>query len=167
MVRRVAFKKAILGGALGALAWEIAARALILAGVPMFDLVRVLGTLAVGERADLWLWWPIGMGMHALVGAIWATFYAYFFWSFYDLQPTFQGMIFSLLPTLLAGFIMIPQMDLMVDGRLPQFGMFALGIGWLGPISVIVGHLIYGVVLGTIYVRPVGYPTGQRIKWYG
>ena len=45
--------------------------------------------------------------------------------------------------------------------------MFAIGIGWLGPASVVAGHLIYGAVMGTIYTRPVGYPTGQKVNWYG
>ena len=42
MIRRVAFKKAITAGALGAVAWEIVIRLLILAGLPMFDLVYAL-----------------------------------------------------------------------------------------------------------------------------
>src|SRR5688500_17679380 len=167
MIRRVAFKKAIFCSARCALAWEIVVRALILIGVPLSDLVRVLGTMVAGEDAEFWEWWPIGMAMHALVGAIWAIFYAYFFWSFYDYPPTLQGVIFSLIPTLLAGFIMIPQMDFMTERGLPQFRMFALGIGWLGPVSVLAGHLIYGAVMGTIYTRPVGYATGQRVSWYG
>ena len=167
MVRRVAFKKAILGGALGAVAWEIAIRLLLLAGLPMFDLVRTLGTLVVGDRADLWLWWPIGLAMHALVGAIWAIFYAYFFWSFYDFQPVIQGLIFSILPMVLAGVIMVPQMDYMIGDHTPHLRTFATGIGPFGPVSVIAGHLVYGVVLGSIYKRPVGFATGKAIKWYG
>ena len=166
MVRRVAFKKAIVGGALGALAWEIAIRILILAGIPMFDLVRVLGTMVTGPTYEFWTWWPVGMAMHALVGIIWGIFFAYFFWSFYDLPPTLQGVMFSLIPTLLAGFIMVPQMDYMVTGQ-PHLRIFAIGIGAYGPISVVFGHLVYGVVLGTIYQRPVGYATGRLVKWYG
>jgi hypothetical protein len=166
MVRRVAFKKAVLGGVLGALAWEIVARVLIIAGLPMFDLVRVLGTLAMDDRAAVWQWWPIGMAMHALVGAIWAVFYAYFFWSFYDLPPVLQGVVFAIVPTLLAGFIMVPQMDYMLAGR-PELRIFAIGVGWLGPFSVVVGHIVYGIVLGIVYQRPVGYATGKLVKWYG
>jgi hypothetical protein len=167
MIRRVAFKKAVLGGVLGAFAWEVAVRSLILLGVPLFDLVHVLGTMVAGERAEIWQWWPIGMAMHAIVGAIWAIFYAYFFWSFYDFPPALQGLIFSLLPALLAGLIMIPQMDFMREVRSSEFRTFAIGIGWLGPVSVILGHLIYGAVMGSIYKRPVGYPTKQMVKWYG
>jgi hypothetical protein len=167
MIRRVAFKKAVIGGALGALAWEAAVRLLIFLGLPMFDLVSVLGTMIVGPRAELWQWWPIGMAMHAVVGAIWAIFYAYFFWSFYDFKPALQGVIFSLLPAVLAGLIMIPQMDFMFEGASPDLRTFAIGIGWLGPVSVISGHVIYGVVMGLIYKRPVGYPVGRLVRWYG
>jgi hypothetical protein len=42
MIRRVAFGKAIVAGALGALAWEALARLLIFLGIPLFDLVFTL-----------------------------------------------------------------------------------------------------------------------------
>ena len=113
MIRKVAYRKAIAAGALGAAAWEIVVRALIAAGLPMFDLVHALGTLLLGAGPQGWQWWTVGMLMHALVGAIWAVFYAYFFWSLFERPPIVQGMVFSLLPTLLAGLIMVPQMDLM------------------------------------------------------
>ncbi len=46
MIRSVAYSKAVLAGMAGAIAWEIVARLLIWAGVPFFDLVMTLGTLA-------------------------------------------------------------------------------------------------------------------------
>jgi hypothetical protein len=163
MIRRVAFKKAIVAGVAGAAAWEAAVRVLILLGLPMFDLVRVLGTMVFGAGAPVWQWWPVGMAMHAAVGAIWAIFYAYFFWSFFDLPATLQGVVFSIFPALLAGLIMIPQMDLMLNGAHSPLRIFAIGVGILGPVSVFLGHLIYGAVMGSIYVRPVGYRVGSRM----
>ena len=165
MVRRVAFKKALLGGVLGALAWEAALRLLILFGLPMFDIVRILGTMLCGDDAPVGQWWPVGVAMHSSVGAMWAMFYAYFFWSLVDARPVFQGVLFSFLPAALAGLIMIPQMDLMLNGTHPHLGVFAIGIGTAGPVSVIVGHMIYGSILGSIYVRPVGYAVGKRIVY--
>ena len=167
MIRRVAFAKAVVAGVAGAGAWEAAVRLLIWLGLPMFDLVRILGMMMFGRNAPIWEWWPTGMAMHAMVGAIWAIFYAYFFWSFFDLPPALQGIIFSLLPAILAGLIMIPQMDLMLNGQNTPLRMFAVGIGVIGPISVVLGHLIYGFVMGSIYVRPVGYPVGQHKLTYG
>jgi hypothetical protein len=171
MIRTVAFKKAIVAGTIGAFAWEASVRPLIWLGTPMFDLVRVLGTMVVSGETDAWQWWIVGMVMHALVGAIWAIFYAYFFWSMFDFPPFLQGMFFSLLPALLAGSVMIPQMDFMhalvQDGSMQKLSFFAIGIGWLGPLTVVFGHFIYGVVLGSIYTRPVGYPVGRRPVRYG
>lgn len=163
MIRRVAFKKAVTAGIAGAGAWEVVVRLLGWLGLPVFDLVRVLGTMIWGSAAPSWKWWPVGMAMHLMVGSIWAIFYAYFFWSFFDLPPIFQGIVFAIVPAILAGFIMVPQMDLMLDGQMPQFKTFAIRIGVWGPISILVGHAIYGAVLGAIYVRPVGYPPGKKI----
>jgi len=161
MIRRVAFRKAVLAGAIGALAWEVVIRILLLAGLPMFDLVGVLGKMVFGPDAAFGLWWPAGHLMHAVVGSIWAVFYAYFFWSLYEVKPFLQGMAFSLVPALLAGLIMIPQMDLMqatvLDASVNRFGAFAVGIGWLGPVSVLLGHLIYGAAMGAIYTKETDY----------
>jgi hypothetical protein len=165
MIRRVAFKKALVGGALGALAWEIVVRILILAGLPLFDVVRVLGTMIFGPQASTWKWWITGMAMHGVVGCVWAVFYAYFFWSFIDIRPVFQGIIFSLLPAFLAGLIMVPQMDLMLNGSHPPMRLFAISLGIVGPFAIVLGHLIYGAVLGSIYVRPVGYPVRKGVLY--
>src|SRR3546814_9976629 len=80
--------------------------------IALFDIVQHLGTLAFPAGPVL-AWWMTGMVIHATVGAIWAIFYAYFFWSTFDWPPAFQGMAFSLLPTLLALFIAYPQLQMM------------------------------------------------------
>jgi hypothetical protein len=170
MIRRVAFRKAVLAGATGAVAWELAVRVLLLLGFPLFDLVFTLGTMMTGETRP-WIWWPVGLAMHATVGAIWAIFYAYFFWSTYDFRPVLQGLVFSLGPAALAGLIMVPQMSFMhpwiLEGKLPPTGVFALKQGWGGPAGIVIGHLVYGAVMGALYVKPVGYRVGRRIVPYG
>src|SRR5688572_8726819 len=167
MLRRVAFGKAVLAGAAGAAAREVAARLATWAGLPLFDLVRTLGTLVLRD-APAWQWWPLGLAMHAAVGAIWAIFYAYFFWSSHDWKPLWQGVVFSLGPAVLAGLIMIPQMGwmhpLVVEGRIPHPGMFAWRLGWGGPAGVFAGHLMYGAVIGVLYVKPVGHPATKVRK---
>src|SRR5690349_3507518 len=108
MIRSVAYSKAILAGMAGAIAWEIMARLLIRAGVPFFDLILTLGTLVL-PHASPWASWAAGMSIHLLVGAIWAVFYAYFFWSVLPLRPALQGLVFAFVPMPLAIFIMHPQ----------------------------------------------------------
>ena len=161
MIRRVAFGKAVLAGSAGAAAWEGAVRPLVVAGVPLFDLVHLLGTtLAPGAAA--WQWWAAGMVLHLGVGAIWAVFYAYFFWSALDAPPFAQGLAFSLGPAALAGLVMVPQLGTMhpdtLAGARAQPGLFASGLGWGGPAGLLVGHLVYGAVMGALYTRPVGHP---------
>jgi hypothetical protein len=162
VIRRVAFRKAILAGITGALAWEAVLRALILLGLPLGDLVRFLGTL-VAPHSAVWIWWPMGLALHAGVGAIWSVFYAYFFWSTFDWPPAVQGLAFSLLPIVLAGLVMMPQLGwmhpLVLNGKVAQPGVFGLGQGWGGPASIILGHLVYGFTMGALYTRPVGYAT--------
>jgi hypothetical protein len=164
------FEKALGGEMGGAFAWEIVVRAVILLGVPLFDLVRVLGTMVFGRTTPL-LWWTTGMTLHLTVGAIWAIFYAYFFWSTFDWTPVAQGVVFSLLPALLAGLVMAPQMSLMrplvLRGEMERIGVFALNLGWGGPAGVLLGHLIYGAVMGSFYTKPVGEPTGRGAVSHG
>jgi len=167
VIRRVAFRKAILAGIIGAVAWDFSVRALILAGLPLGDLVRFLGTMMAGHASPI-VWWPTGLILHASVGAIWAIFYAYFFWSTFDrLPPAVQGLVFSLIPIVLAGLVMLPQLGWMhplaLRGEITRPGLFGIGIGWGGPASIILGHLIYGATMGSLYTRPVGHPTGGRL----
>src|SRR5688500_8304643 len=166
MIRRVAFAKAVLAGAAGALAWEVAARLLIWAGVPIFDLVRLLGTMLLPDAAA-WQWWPLGMALHLAVGAIWAVFYAYFFWSNYGWRPAAQGVVFSLGPAVLAGLIMVPQMGWMregLPGSMPHPGLFAWNLGWGGPLGILLGHLIYGATMGRLYTHPVGHSVTKHLR---
>ncbi|WP_442755210.1 family 1 glycosylhydrolase [Methylocystis sp. JAN1] len=165
MIRHIAYRKAVLAGMAGAIAWEVVARPLILVGAPYFDIVGTLGTLVL-PHASPWAWWTAGMALHLSVGAIWAVFYAYFFWSVLPLPPIWQGFFFAFVPMPLALFIMHPQFELMhplvQSGELPYSGLFGVSGGLHEPASIVAGHLIWGTVLGLVYVRPVGYAAKRR-----
>jgi len=167
VIRRVAFRKAIAGGVAGAVAWEAAVRLLRVAGVPLSDLVHLLGTMLVGQTSA-WVWWSAGMALHASVGAVWAIFYAYFFWSTFEWRPPLQGLVFSFIPILLAGLVMLPQLGwmhpLVLRGEMPRPGIFDIGEGWGGPVGIVLGHLIYGLTLGALYTRPVGSPVQSPVR---
>lgn len=163
MIRIVPLRKAALAGVAGAAAWEIALRTLALAGLPSFDIVRQLGTLAFSESRPL-AWWTAGMTAHATVGALWAIFYAYFFWSRLDRSPTVQGLVFSLLPAALALLIAYPQLVLMHQNQgaamLDPVGILR-AMGWPQAAGLVAGHLIFGATMGTLYTKPVGYAAGR------
>jgi beta-glucosidase/6-phospho-beta-glucosidase/beta-galactosidase len=164
MLRVVAFPKAILAGAAGALAWEIAVRLLGLLGIPSFDIVRELGTLPFpnGSAAQ---WWPTGMAAHALVGAAWALFYAYFFWARVDWPPPLQGLAFAALPATLAALIVYPQLQLMhlrQNIALLDWRMFLGGLEETRLGGLLLGHALFGLTVGAIYTHPVGYSVTRR-----
>ena len=165
MLRVVAFRKAVLAGAAGAFAWEAMVRVLGLAGFPLFDLVRELGTL-VFRHGSAAKWWPAGMLAHASVGAAWALFYAYFFWARFRWPPAVQGLAFAALPALLAAFVMVPQLELMhVQQDLIQLDWRAFLVALQPRIfaGLIIGHVLFGLTVGAIYTRPVGYSATR--KW--
>src|SRR4051812_25745885 len=116
-------------------------------------------------HAGVWTCWIVGMTLHLLVGAIWAVFYAYFFWSALPLRPVLQGLLFAFVPMPLAILIMHPQLELMTpivqEGGAPPSGLFGLSGGWHEPLSIAMGHLIWGAVLGLLYTRPVGYAANR------
>ena len=167
MIRIISLRKALLAGLAGAVAWEIADRLLVIAGVHVFDVVWVTGHMVARPFRE-YLWWPAGMVMHVGIGMIWAVFYANFFWSTTQLPPWRQGLVFAALPALVAGFIMVPHLVSIRQYLLHQpdktFGFFAFDLGWGGPTSILLGHAIYGVILGALYVRPVGHDEGSPLK---
>jgi hypothetical protein len=162
VIRRVALWKAMVAGAAGALAWEVATLGLIAAGLPFSDVSRGLGQLAapsLGSETQ----WTIGLAIHLVIGAIWTIFYAYLFWSTLELPPSLQGWVFSNGPALLTGLIVIPQTGLMHVPPLHP-GVFAIHQGWVGPVGIFVNHWIYGLVMGSLYVRPVGSPVSRELR---
>src|SRR3954471_16005560 len=112
MIRVVSLPRAVLAGIAGAVAWEAALRLLQILGLPLFDIVNILGTLAFPGGSPI-AWWSAGLLIHAIVGALWAIFYAYFFWSWFDWKPAIQGLAFSIIPVTLAAFVAYPQLQLM------------------------------------------------------
>lgn len=167
MIRLVSLPKALAAGAAGALAWEAVIRLLTWLGLPLYDMVRLLGTLLLPD-ASAWSWWPAGILLHVAVGAVWAVFYAYFVWSALAWRPVLQGVVFSLVPAILAGLVVHPQLELMhplfQSGQLHYSGLFGIGAGWREPAGLFLGHLVYGAVLGALYTRPVGYATNRHLR---
>jgi beta-glucosidase/6-phospho-beta-glucosidase/beta-galactosidase len=164
MIRVVALRKAALAGIAGAAVWEVAARAALAAGVPTFDIVRSLGTLLIPHGSAL-AWWPAGMAAHALVGVCWAVFYAYFFWARFNWPPPVQGLVFAAVPAALALLIVGPQLRLMqLDADEVQLilPMLLPSATVLQAAGLIAGHAIFGLVVGSIYTRPVGYRAGRH-----
>jgi beta-glucosidase/6-phospho-beta-glucosidase/beta-galactosidase len=163
VIRIVSIRRAVLAGAAAALAWEVALRLLLLAGLPLVDIVRMLGRL-VAPDGPAWAWWISGMVLHTLVGVIWAVFYAYLFWSVLAWRPVWQGLAFTIVPTVLATVVVYPQLHVMhAAERVLHIGPWRLmtQISWGERGGLLLGHLLFGAVLGALYKPPAGYPVDQ------
>ena len=159
MIRIVSAPKAMLAGAAAALVMALVLKALALAGASAPDLAADLGVIVLPGGPG-WAAWLAGLALHLVVGVLWAVFYAYFFWSLIPWRPVWQGLIFSLAPALLAELVVYPQLKLM-QGPAPVAHANALSllatVSWSDRATLLAGHLVYGAVLGALYVRPVGY----------
>jgi beta-glucosidase/6-phospho-beta-glucosidase/beta-galactosidase len=159
VIRAVSLQKATFAGVAGALAWTAVLGSLELLGLPLFDIVKGLGTLAFSADRPLG-WGMLGLAAHCGVGVCWALAYAYFFWARFDWHPAIQGLAFSILPAMLALLIANPQLQLMhVDQDAVRFaldsGLSTISLTQLG--GLLLGHGIFGLTVGAIYTRPVGY----------
>jgi len=163
MIRIVSVRKAVLAGAAGALALELVLGLLRLSGAPVEDMASSLGGLLL-PTGPAWAAWPSGLLLHLGIGILWAIFYAYFFWSLTVWRPVVQGLVFSLLPALLAELIVYPQLQLMhANALVAHANAWTLlrNVGWGERGGLLLGNLVFGAVMGAIYTRPVGYPAGK------
>jgi beta-glucosidase/6-phospho-beta-glucosidase/beta-galactosidase len=159
LIRVVSLRKAALAGVGGALAWTAVLGSLELLGLPLFDIVKEVGTLAFAPDEPL-RWGAVGLVAHGLVGICWALVYAYLFWSRVNWHPALQGLAFSAIPALLALFIVNPQLQLMHlhqevvqvtwEALLPSLSLDQFA-------GLLLGHAIFGLTVGAIYTNPVGY----------
>jgi hypothetical protein len=165
MIRIISVGGAIRAGAAGAVAWEVVMRTLAIAGFPLVDMVKVLGTLFAPGQSAL-AWWSIGIALHLGVGALGAVFYAYFVWSLRPWRPQIQGLVFGLVGAVAVTLVVYPLLLVMhspdVVLHTTLWRLQAL-LTWRERVGLLAGHLIYGFVLGTLYTRPVGYRVEHRL----
>lgn len=161
MIRQVAYGRAMMAGALGALAWAALSLALRTLGLPVPDMVDPVGAVALpgGEPLPRW---AVGLALHLAVGALWGLVYAYFVFSELPLPPVMQGIVFAMGPLLLALFVLRPQLRLMLAGGVeagllvrPALSRQAEMLGV--PAALLAGHILWGAILGALYTRPTGY----------
>jgi beta-glucosidase/6-phospho-beta-glucosidase/beta-galactosidase len=163
MIRVVSFKKAVVAGLAGSIVMEFAAFAAVRSGLPAVDFVGQLRSVALHHAPVLGF--ACAIAAHLATGVCWAMFYAFFFFGRLRFRVMLQGLLFALIPAFLAIFIVYPELALMrLSGDAVRLSLSS----FLAPLSVtvaaslLVGHALFGLVLGTIYRRPVGYPAGSK-----
>lgn len=163
MIRVVALKKAIVAGLCGAAAMEIFSFATRRAGLATVDLITELSSVDFNRLpilAD-----AAAVFAHLGIGVAWAVFYAFFFWGRFHLRPAVQGLVFAMLPATLAILVVYPELALM---RLPAHTVTLSVHSFFAPLSpaaagsLLVSHALFGLTMGAIYRRPVGYAADRK-----
>ena len=163
MIRSVALPKAILAGLAGAAAMEALSLIVRLAGVPAVDFVTELNSVTF-QHSPL-LANAVGLAAHLGVGVCWSVFYAFFFWGRFRLPPAMQGLVFAILPATLALLIVYPELALTrvpADAASLSLREFFAPLTWASVGSILIAHALFGVTVGAIYRRPVGYRAGRK-----
>ena len=163
MIRVVSLRKAVLAGLAGAFAMHAFSLGVAAFGGPSAGIAETLRSSAFRNSPLL------AYGAAALtdlsIGVCWAVFYAFFFWGRMRVRPPLQGLLFAIIPASLAILIVYPELALM---RIPADTITISLRSFYAPLSagliasVAIAHAIFGLVMGAIYHRPVGYPCGSR-----
>jgi beta-glucosidase/6-phospho-beta-glucosidase/beta-galactosidase len=163
MIRVVALQKAVTAGLCGAAVVEIVSFLGARAGLPTVDLVTELSSSEF--RNVPMIASAAALVAHFAIGVSWAVFYAFFFWGRFNLRPAVQGLLFSLLPATLATLIVYPELALMrTEAPVVQIGLGSFFSPLTPPIivSLFLIQLLFGLTVGLIYKRPVGYSTTNK-----
>lgn len=128
--------RAILGGFVGTLAITMLMyKGAPMMGMPRMDIAAMLGQMLGG--------WTMGMVMHFLNGTvIFPLLYAYLLFPRLTGAPALKGITWGVILWLLAGIVVMPMMG---GGA---FGAKAGGM--MSAVGSLMGHIIYGALLGWI-----------------
>lgn len=153
-----AWMRAVLAGLGATGAMTIGAMVGPLLGLPPMDVPGMLAgflgkTLGAAFGPPL-----VGWGLHFTIGLMFAFGYVPAAERLPG-PPAVRGALYGLLPFLLAQLIVMPMMGA---------GVFALATGSLAVAATsLLGHLVYGAVLGALYGPPSALFTGSRPRVQG
>ena len=144
-------KKLFLAGIVATAAMTALMYAAPLMGMPKMDIATMLGTMFVANPGPAF-WF--GMMIHLMMGTVmFPAIYRFV------LQPgsgsgTGRGVSFGLLLWAAANLIVMPMMGaihpMVKSGRMPAPGFLMLNLGVMAPMGSLIGHLIYGGLLGKL-----------------
>jgi len=147
-----------------------------LAGTGVLTLMLGLGPAIGGPPINLPLWdgtvftlnltWAVAVGylVHFTIGVVLAFVYVELIMPRLMGEAWLKGALFGALVWALLMIVGLPLFDvldpLVSDGLMAAPGLFALGLGVSAPIMLLVAHLLYGAVVGSM----VGTPEFQVVR---
>lgn len=117
-------------------------------GMPEMPIPRLLGGMLPGGLAAGWV-------MHFIIGAVWAIIFAILWNAGIGTAGWLWGLIFGVGAFIVAGLVMPALMNMHPDvqaGDMPNPGLFMSNAGMMGTVGGLIGHVIFGLVVGLVYV---------------
>ncbi len=138
-MNRIRIQRAIWGGFVATLAMTMLMYAAPLMGMPRMDIAAMLGSMLGGS------WW-MGLMMHFINGTVFfPLIFVYLFYPAVCARPWQKGLLWGLTLWLLAQVMVMPMTGMGIfSSHTPSPVMSVMGS--------LVGHLIYGGILGAISI---------------
>lgn len=142
----------IVAGIAGALAFSIFTGMARSMGMTKMSIEKMLGAM-FGEGSTATF---MGWMMHLVSGIVFAVIYVLIFNFLGTTNGWLYGAIIGLFHGLGVGAVLMPMMGAMHPaikaGKLEAPGFFGINTGSMTPMGIVVGHIIFGAVLGGVYL---------------
>lgn len=125
--------RVVVAGLAGTAVMTVLMLAAPMMGMPPMNIGKMLGSVMGGIDALEWV-------AHFMIGTVLAGIYAALFVGRLPGPAAVRGMVYSLVPWLLAQLVVMPMMGM---------GLFSGSAVVAG--GSLMGHLVYGAVVGTVY----------------
>jgi uncharacterized membrane protein YagU involved in acid resistance len=117
-------------------------------GMPKMDIAQMEGSMVLRQGNTAFM---TGMAMHFMIGVILAIVYA-LVWSLTGIPVIWwSGLVFGLVHGLIALMAMPMMMTMHKEVRAGRFPNIIKEGGAMGIAGLIVGHLVFGLILGILY----------------
>ena len=120
-------------------------------GMPKMDIATMLGTMFLSSSGQAF---ALGMMVHLMMGTVlFPAVYGF------TLQPdsgggTGRGALLGLVLWAAANLMVMPMMGtvhpMVKSGMMPAPGFLMLNLGVMAPMGSLIGHLVYGALLGKL-----------------
>ena len=141
MNTQFSFTKALVAGVIATVVMTLFTFMGGMMGIKM-NIPEMLGSMFGGSLL-------IGWAMHFMIGIVLAINYGLIFYSKINVNPLWlRGALFGILPWIMAQIVVMPMMSAM-NGMPFTAGLFSGSL--IMAMASLVGHLVYGAVLGGIY----------------
>lgn len=145
------FTAIIVAGLAGAIVFSMVTAMARAMGMTKMSIEKMLGAMfGEGATAD-----ALGWMMHLVSGIIFAFIYVVIFKALGITNGWLYGAIFGLIQGVMVGAIVLPMMSVVhpaiIQGKIEAPGFFGHKMGPMTPMGIIIGHIIFGAVVGGIY----------------